>query len=387
MDQNRIRLYESLESQIGSTPLVELPLDLPRGNRILVKEEFRNPTGSHYDRQIYLLRAIEEQGKIIPGLTPLIETTSGSAGESFAWLCQQLGYEATIVLPDSAPPKKIRAMQEYGANLVFTPGIEGVGGTARELKKILIEENPRRKEQGLQKYYCPNHSRDPRTLEAFGQIAVEACEQVEGIDYFIAAIGNGSTLLGPGRHFKQRLPNVQVVGWEPLASGLAYSLRFPGELEELYGLGKGSLRHDLPGTGVPNVEFPFLHEAVMGEDSILDRIVLVQGKDTEGQFRFKVDPNHYITRQACAMSSVHGQWANVRRLPDWEKGAEILKAIGHEGGRTTAGGLIVAKRIIDEPKYRRVWKRFLGIPFPWSEAEHLEDKTFLIIGYDSMEKY
>ena len=108
MDIQREKLYRELESRIGNTPILKLSLHLPYGNRIFVKEEFRNPTGSHYDRvYIHLLKEIEKEGKIVPGVTPLIETSSGNAGSSFAWLCRELGYQAEVIVPEGLDRKSV----------------------------------------------------------------------------------------------------------------------------------------------------------------------------------------------------------------------------------------------------------------------------------------
>lgn len=381
---DRTELYESLESQIGNTPLVELPLELPRGNRIIVKEEFRNPTGSHYDRVfVHLIRKLEEQRKIIPGVTPLIETSSGSAGESFAWICNQLGYDATIVLPESAPAKKIEAMKEYGADLVLTPANEWVGGAQKELIRILTDVNKDRKIQGLPKFYTPNHSRDEGTLDAFENIGKEVMA-VTDVDYFIAAIGNGTSLLAPARYMKAENSDLYVVGWEPLASASAFTMMYPGRLEKSFGISKGEFSHKLPGTGVPNVQFPFLEEAVK---TVVDRVVLVKGEETELQLRARVDPNDYVGRGCCAMSSVHEYWANTRRLPSWEHGAKKFTRIDYEGGRTTAGGVEIAFRMISNTWLERTSKNLCGLNLPWLKETGLENKTFLVIGYDLMRKY
>src|SRR3989338_4732778 len=123
MDQERTALYSRLEREIGNTPLYEISkIQLPNGNRVFAKEENRNPGGSHYDRVfIRLFRHYEEGGRIVPGHTPVVETTSGSAGVSVARLGRLLGYECLVICPADLPEARIRAIREQGAELRLSP--------------------------------------------------------------------------------------------------------------------------------------------------------------------------------------------------------------------------------------------------------------------------
>lgn len=395
MENKRKEIYERLHEAVCDTPLTELPLKLPKGNRILVKEEFRNPTGSHYDRvYIQLLHDLELQGKIIPGVTPLIETTSGSAGESFAWVCQELGYSATIIAPESAPPKKLNAMRKLGAELVFSDPKKYVTGAASKLKLYLTTINRKRKKDGVPTYFCPNHSREESTLVGLERIAQESLKQANmPIDYFIAALGNGSSILGPGRYFAEHSPETIIIGWEPVETGVATEMKTPGEYNFLFGIRPGKLRHVLHGTGPGNeIHFPFLENAIKGNDDlppVVDAVRMTRSDDTEEKIRQIIDPDG----SACISSlSIGGggnrnmtraiqHILNTRHFPNWQDIARDFAEEGYEGGRTTAASVAVAIDIMTEKEFKFSKK------FPFFNMESVSDKTFLVIGYDLMSKY
>ena len=195
MNSQREQAYERLEKQIGRTPLYVF--SLPNGHKAYAKAEFMNPTGSHYDRvYIKLLKELENDGRITPGETPLIETTSGNAGSAFAWLCNELGYDCTVIIPGGLPKARVDDIRKYGAKIRFSDKDKYVRGAAEELKRVLTQENKERKAKGLPKFWSPNHSQDMRSADALESIANEALDELKeqsvNLDYFIAAIGNGS---------------------------------------------------------------------------------------------------------------------------------------------------------------------------------------------------
>ena len=114
--QDREEQYEKLRKMIGKTPLLRV-YDVPKGSRIFAKVESQNPSESHYDRAyLLLLNKLESDGVIQPG-DELLENTSGSAGSSFAWLCNRLGYKARIIVPPELPQARIQEMVNFGATL------------------------------------------------------------------------------------------------------------------------------------------------------------------------------------------------------------------------------------------------------------------------------
>ncbi len=244
MVNDRKKLYRELENTIGRTPLYEIrKIRIPNGNTVFAKLEHMNPGGSHYDRVfLALYQYFEQAGRIIPGQTPLVETTSGSAGVSFARIGRILGYDCLVVCPEDLPRPRLDAIAREGAELRLTPSSSYVDGAARELAKIFRKENKSRAAQGKQPYFGFNHTQGKAAeISADSMIPVidEAVAQAKNIygiefDLVVAVGGNGTTLLGFGRGARNY--NLPLVMWEPLSSGLYYSKLFGEEkLRQEYG--------------------------------------------------------------------------------------------------------------------------------------------------------
>src|SRR6516162_4413264 len=121
MNRARRSLYEGYIAAIGRTPLTELRSPQKSfDGLVLAKEEYRNPTGSHYDREYFrLLYELEDNRTIVPGETPLIETTTGNAGASFAWACRILGYSPVkVIIPADMPSAREAQIASFGAEIV-----------------------------------------------------------------------------------------------------------------------------------------------------------------------------------------------------------------------------------------------------------------------------
>lgn len=237
--------------------------------------------------------------------------------------------------------------------------------------RMLTVENKERKKQGLPKFYSPNHSQDFRTLDPLELIAVESLEQIKeideslDIDYFIPAIGNGATVLGPGKRFKEENSDIKIIAWEPFASGKAFDMQ-TGDYKELYGIDVGTLKHKMYGTGVPDVDFPFITEAIGNEEpGIVDKVKLIADRDMFSQYRDFIDPLDFIGKQVAALSKVHQYWIKAHNIPFWEQVSDRLQEIGFDVGRSSAGGVAVALDI----------------------AEHVKNKNFLVLFYDKAWKY
>lgn len=262
---------ELLTSQIGQTPLYELDAkNIPNGNRIFAKEEWKNPTGSHYDRTyLTLFRALEKSGKIKRGETRLIESTAGTAGRSFGWFCKLLGYKGIVVTPEDLPPKRIEAIVQQGVELITSTAGEYTHGTSKKVRELLLKDAelfPRE-----ERLYCLNHSKDWLAVDAMGEIALEALKQVPmQIDYFLAACGNGSTLIGIGRELKRANSSIKVISCDPAEVPMSFSKMYP---EVCAPASLQAVKHDVYGTGHWGVHTPFLDEPHFSE--IVDSVVVV----------------------------------------------------------------------------------------------------------------
>lgn len=210
---DRDRQYAALEAMMEPTPLRILPMGK---STILVKQEALNPTGSHYDRAtIAVLKRLEKEGFLKPGDT-ILEGTSGSAGRSFAYYCNRLGFNLDMIVPhpDEIPEERLRDMRDLGANVIHAAEKGGMKQVIRDFRKRLIglkkdgwvrhDFNLEGKpvliyEKEGKRIVAPNHSEISITPDAFANIAREAVSQLPKgmqIDTFIGTLGNGATMKG-----------------------------------------------------------------------------------------------------------------------------------------------------------------------------------------------
>lgn len=240
-----------MDQLIGKTPLLRL------GENLYAKAEFVNLTGSVKDRAAkYILDDAEERGLLRAGGT-IIEPTSGNTGIALAALAAPRGYRCIIVMPDSMSAERIALMRAYGAEVVLTPGRDGMAGSiakARELADTIPGS------------FIPNQFENPaNALAHYCTTGPEIWAQTAGaVDIFVAGVGTGGTLTGTGRYLKEQNAAVQVVAMEPAKSPL---------LSEGYA---GS--HGLQGIGAN-----FIPKVL--DRSLLDSVVTVSDEDAFAAMR------------------------------------------------------------------------------------------------------
>lgn len=251
-------IYKRLGKVVGNTPLYELEnIEIPNKCRIFCKEENTNPTGSHYDRfWVDYMQWFEYEkcrGHIDPDL-PIVETSTGNSGASFAWICQALGFKNyRVVIPKDMPSARINQIKSYGAKIHFSPEGKYIQGLIDEFRKY--KERLRAEYEHV---YLPDHSNyGDMGLKSMGNIADEMIEQLssKGItqaNYFISALGNGLTTKGIGQVLKRKYKKLQIVGMEPDESPTIYLET--KHLEKPITYGK---THGLIGTGPGNSNFLF----------------------------------------------------------------------------------------------------------------------------------
>src|SRR3989338_4482497 len=230
MNEQRQKLYQELDEKIGKTPLVEYDGEVPNGNKIWIKRECDNPFGSHYDRvYLALFRHYEEQERIKTG-DHVLETTSGSAGVSFAGIGKLLGYNCTVAIPAAGEKARVQAIKEQGAEIIFTDELRYIAGFPQFIKEFLGEHPD---------YFFLNHSMGKNgannevTLGALEEIAKEIASKE--MDYFISAVGNGSNLLGVGRAMPK---STKIIAFETVQSAVLYDLKFPWKYEDEFGIAR-----------------------------------------------------------------------------------------------------------------------------------------------------
>ena len=196
-----------MDQLIGSTPLLRL------GENLYAKAEFLNLTGSVKDRAAkYILEDAEARGLLRSGGT-IIEPTSGNTGIALAALAVPSGYRCIIVMPDSMSAERIALMRAYGAEVVLTPGCDGMAGSITKAQELAA---------AIAGSFIPNQFENPaNALAHYRTTGPEIWTQCrENVDIFVAGVGTGGTLTGTGRYLKEQNPAVQMVAMEPAKSPL-----------------------------------------------------------------------------------------------------------------------------------------------------------------------
>jgi cysteine synthase B len=204
-----VRIHD-LQSAIGNTPLVELRSVNPNPHvRILGKLEGNNPGGSVKDRPAsFMLLGAEERGDLTTERT-ILEPTSGNTGIALAMFGAARGYRVRLVMPACVSLERRAVLSAFGAELVLSPAVEGTDGAIRLAHRILNEEPSR--------YYMPNQYANKDNVRAHRETTgPEVFAQTAGdIDYFVAGMGTGGTLMGVAGHLREKKPSVKIVGVEP----------------------------------------------------------------------------------------------------------------------------------------------------------------------------
>jgi len=207
-------IYESAEMLIGHTPLVRLArLErlLSLRARLIAKPEAFNPAGSVKDRVARaMLDDAEARGLIGSGAT-IIEPTSGNTGIGLCAVAAARGYRAVIVMPDSMSAERIKLMRAFGAEVVLTPGAQGMAGAIRRAEELAA---------ATENSFLPGQFDNPANPAAhYATTGPEILADTEGqIDFFVCGVGTGGTVSGTGRYLKEHKPDLRVVGIEPADS-------------------------------------------------------------------------------------------------------------------------------------------------------------------------
>ena len=246
--------YKGIDELIGNTPMLELcniEKALGVSGEIYAKLERFNPAGSAKDRvALQMIRDAESERRLREGGT-IIEPTSGNTGIGIAAIAAAKGYKAIIVMPDTMSEERRKLIAAYGAELVLTPGVEGMKGAIAKAEEIKAN-TPGSIIAG--QFTNPSNPK-AHTLST----GPEIWEDMNGdVDYFICGVGTGGTITGVGQFLKERNPNIKIVAVEPENSQLL--------------AGKEAGPHDLQGIGAN-----FVPEIL--DTTIYDMIVPVSDQD------------------------------------------------------------------------------------------------------------
>jgi cysteine synthase A len=207
-----MNIANNVTELVGNTPLVQLNrLTAGAGARVVAKLEFFNPGHSVKDRiAVAMLDAAQAAGKIGPD-TVVLEPTSGNTGIGLAMVCAARGIKAAFVMPETMSRERKLLLKAYGAELILTPGPEGMGGAIAKAK-ALAEADP--------KYFIPQQFENPANPAIHrATTAEEIWRDTDGqVDIFVSGVGTGGTITGIGEVLKARKPGVKIVAVEPDAS-------------------------------------------------------------------------------------------------------------------------------------------------------------------------
>ena len=208
------KIYTSADQLIGRTPLLELTnieKKYSLNARILAKVEYFNPAGSVKDRVAKMMIDDAEKAGVLKPDSTIIEPTSGNTGIGLASIAAARGYRIIIVMPDTMSVERRQLMKAYGAELVLTPGAQGMKGAIAKAEELAKE---------IPGSFIPSQFTNPSNPKAhFTTTGPEIWEDTDGnVDYFVAGVGTGGTVTGVGQFLKPKNPNVKVVAVEPASS-------------------------------------------------------------------------------------------------------------------------------------------------------------------------
>ncbi|SKA06577.1 cysteine synthase A [Enhydrobacter aerosaccus] len=211
----RGRIYGDITETMGATPLVRLnrlPKEAGARAEILAKLEFFNPMSSVKDRiGVAMIDAAEKAGKLKPGVSTIVEPTSGNTGIGLAFVAAARGYKIILTMPESMSIERRKMLRFLGARLELTPREKGMKGAIARAEELLKE---------VPDSFMPQQFQNPANPEVHVRTTAEEILRDTGgkIDIFVAGVGTGGTVTGVGKVLKAKVPSAKVIAVEPEAS-------------------------------------------------------------------------------------------------------------------------------------------------------------------------
>lgn len=262
-------IYNSITELIGGTPLLRLNrYEKSRALKaeIIAKLEYFNPAGSVKDRvALNMVLDAEEKGLLKAGGT-IIEPTSGNTGIGLALVCAARGYKLILTMPETMSEERRRLIRAYGAEIVLTPGAEGMSGAIKKAEEL---------KNSVEGSILAGQFENPANPEAHRKTtAHEILKDAGKVDFFVAGVGTGGTITGVGSVLKEHFPDVKIIAVEPAASPV---------------LSKGVAgRHGIQGIGAG-----FVPKAL--DTSVYDEVITVTDEEALSEGRFLARTEAFLT--------------------------------------------------------------------------------------------
>jgi cysteine synthase A len=313
------KIYNNITELIGRTPLVRLNRIVPAGaGEVIAKLESFNPLSSVKDRiAISMVTEAEKAGEIKPGVSTIVEATSGNTGIGLAFVAAARGYKCTLVMPDTMSVERRKLLQALGAELILTPGPKGI----KEAQRVADEYAAKTEGAWLSRQFD-----NPANLKVHRETtAQEILRDTQGsVDAVVAGVGTGGTVTGIGQIFKKEKPRTLIVAVEPVESQVL----------------KGGTHnpHKLQGIGAGMI--PAIYDA-----KVVDRIVDVTWDDAVTTARrLSKEEGIFVGISSGAIA-----WAAIEIAKELGEGKRVVVVLPDTGERYLSTALFEYTDLVNQP--------------------------------------